>query len=188
MQANPESVTFGVIADTHIPDRASRLHPGLIEGLQAAQVDRILHAGDASSWKVVRQLEQIAPVTIVQGNRDWMLLMHNPRHKTFTVNDVQITLAHGHRSMLHYLVDKWDYIREGYNFSRYYAHLSKDFPNSDVILFGHTHHQTVKWIDQQLLFNPGAAYPCYYNAYKPQFGILRLTPGGDIQTECHQVD
>ncbi len=187
MQPNHKPITFGVMADSHIPDRATHLPTALLESLRAAQVDRILHAGDASSWKVVRQLEQVAPVTIVQGNRDWMLLMRNPRHQTFTVNGLQITLAHGHRSMLHYLIDKWDYIREGYHFSRYYDHLSKDFPDSDVIIFGHTHHQTVKWVGRQLLFNPGAAYPCHYNNYKPQFGILRITPGGDILTECHHI-
>jgi uncharacterized protein len=185
MPVSPETITFGVIADTHIPDRARRLPDRLLEILQAAHINAILHAGDASSWKVIHELETIAPVTIVQGNRDWLMGMQTPRHKTLVANNIRITLAHGHRSMLHYLVDKWSYIKHGYIFERYYQLLSQDHPNADVIVFGHTHHQTAKWIKGQLFFNPGAAYPCKYNNFNPQYGILSITPDGKIRTECH---
>lgn len=187
MPAESKSITFAVIADTHIPDRANALPPGLLEQLQKAHPDSILHAGDASSWKVIRALEQVAPVKIVQGNRDWLLGMHAPRHKTFMANGVRITLAHGHRSMRHYLVDKWAYIRKGYRFSRYYRQLSHDYPDADMIVFGHTHHQTARWVRGQLLFNPGAAYPCEYNDYIPQYGLISITPQGDIRTAFYDL-
>ncbi len=187
MPVESKFVNFGVVADTHIPDRAKYLPEGLLEKLQEAEVDRILHAGDASSWQVIQALEQIAPVTIVQGNRDWLMRMRTPRHKSFTVNGVRVTLAHGHRSMLYYLVDKWAYIRKGYHFSRYYQQLFHDYPKSDVIVFGHTHHQTTKWVRGQLLFNPGAAYPCEYNNFIPQYGFISITVGGVIRTECHSL-
>lgn len=183
MSAKPNHLTFGVIADTHVPDRVNHLPETIYRTLQHAQVDQILHAGDAANWKVVHQLEQIAPVTIVQGNRDWLLGMPFPQHMTITAHGIKITLTHGHRSILQYLVDKWVYIRKGYRFERYYQHLDRDFPDADVIIFGHTHHQLAKWINGRLFFNPGAAYPCEYNQYRPEFGILSITPEGNIRTE-----
>jgi predicted phosphodiesterase len=107
----------------------------------------------------VHKLEEIAPVTVVQGNRDWLFGMSFPRHISLITHGVRITLTHGHRSMLQYLFDKWAYIRIGYRFERYYRQLSADYPNSDVIIFGHTHFQTATWVNGQLFFNPGAAYP-----------------------------
>lgn len=187
MPAQAETISFGIIADTHIPDRARNLPEGLLDAMQDAHVDRILHAGDASSWTVIHDLECVAPVTFVQGNRDWLYHVRTPRHACLTVNGVHITLAHGHRTMLHYLVDKWAYIRNGYRFKRYFHHLSQDYPDADVIVFGHTHHQTAKWVGEQLFFNPGAAYPCRYNNFIPQFGIMSITPNGDIRTECHNL-
>lgn len=187
MPAFPDTLTLGVVADTHIPDRARKLPDGLLEKLEEAQVQRILHAGDASSWQVVRDLERIAPVSIVQGNRDWLLGMRVPKHISFTANGISITLAHGHRSILNYLIDKWAYIRKGYRFKRYYDQLTHDYPDADVIIFGHTHHQTAKWVDGRLLFNPGAAYPCRYNKFTPQFGIISITSEGDIRTKFHSL-
>lgn len=187
MPAGLETITFGVVADTHIPDRARKLPNGLLEKLEEAQVKRILHAGDVSGPRVLRALERIAPVSVVQGNRDWLLGSRTSKHISFTANGVSITLAHGHRSFLHYLVDKWAYIRKGYLFKRYYDQLTHDYPDADVIVFGHTHHQTARWVEGRLLFNPGAAYPCRYNHFVPQFGIISITAEGDIRTEFHQL-
>ena len=185
MPDNQKPITFGVIADTHIPDRAKNLPTTVLRAFELAQVDQILHAGDASSWKVVHKLEEIAPVTVVQGNRDWLLGMSFPRHHSLITYGLSITVTHGHRSTLQYLFDKWAYIRIGYRFERYYRRLAADFPDSDVIIFGHTHFQTATWVNGQLFFNPGAAYPCRHNHNRPQFGILSITPGGIIRTECY---
>lgn len=187
MPVGPETITLGVVADTHVPDRARKLPDGLLKKLEEAHVQRILHAGDASSRQVVHVLERIAPVSIVQGNRDWLLGMRAPKFISFTANGINITLAHGHRSIFNYLIDKWAYIRKGYLFKRYYDQLTRDYPDADVIIFGHTHHQTAKWVDGRLLFNPGAAYPCRYNHYTPQFGIISITGDGDIRTEFHNL-
>jgi len=187
MPAKPDTITFGVIADTHIPDRTKMLPEGLLEALQHMGVNQILHAGDVSSWAVIHALEEIAPVTVVQGNRDWLYRMKTPLSVSFVANTIRISMAHGHRTMVEYLIDKWAYIRNGYLFERYYAHLSKDYPDADVIIFGHTHHQTARWVAEQLLFNPGACYPCEFNHYKPQFGVLSITAEGVIRTTFHDI-
>ena len=182
-----QTIRFGVIADTHIPDRVKALPAGILAAFRNAKLDGILHAGDVSSWQVIETLEKIAPVTVVQGNRDWFFGMRLPMSATLEANGVRITLAHGHRTMLHYLVDKWSYFTRGYLFKRYYDHLAVDFPDSDVVIFGHTHHQTSLWVENRLFFNPGAAYPCPHNHFKPEFSLLSILPDGTIQTECHRV-
>ncbi len=181
-------IKIGVIADTHIPDRVKALPEGILSAFRNAQVDRILHAGDASSWQAIESLEEIAPVTVVQGNRDWFFQMRTPRFVNMNINGVQIVLAHGHRSILNYLVDKWAYITKGYLFKRYYDHLAVDYPDADVIIFGHTHHQTALWVEDRLFFNPGAAYPCKYNKFVPEYGFLTINPDGTVQTECCRLD
>jgi putative phosphoesterase len=187
MPSDSESITLGILADTHIPDRARRLPPGILAKFKEAHVSQILHAGDASNWKAVRNLESIAPVTVVQGNRDWILGMKTPRDISQVINGIRITLTHGHRTMRHYLVDKWAYITRGYVFERYYTHLVADYPDSDVIIFGHTHYQAVKWINGKLFFNPGAAYPCKHNDFSPEFGIISITGDGILRTECYRL-
>jgi putative phosphoesterase len=183
MTGEPKTITLGVLADTHVPDRARYLQPEILEAFKIHAVDHILHAGDASSWKVVRKLKEIAPVTIVQGNRDILFGMQLPKHQTLIVNKLKIVLAHGHRSLLHYIIDKFSYFREGYLFDRYYRQLHQDYPDADIIVFGHTHHQTARWVDGQLLFNPGVAYPCRYNNFKAQYGMLSITAEGLIRTQ-----
>ena len=178
-----ETITFGVVADTHIPDRANRIPEAILNTFEQRSVDRILHAGDASSWKAIGALEKIAPVTAVQGNREFLFGLRLPRYQSLSVNGLSLVLAHGHRSLLHYLIDKFAYFREGYQFDRYYQQLHQDYPQADIIIFGHTHHQTARWVDGQLLFNPGVAYPCHYNDFKTQYGILTITTEGLIRTE-----
>jgi len=188
MPENLRTTTLGIIADTPIPDRARELPPNLIPASKKSKVDLILHAGDACSWKVYHELAKVAHVKIVQGNRDWFLGMRTPKFESLLINQVPIILAHGHYSILHYTLDKWIYLRKGYNFTRYYQTLVRDFPKAKIIIFGHTHHQIAQWVNGQLFFNPGAAYPCKYNQYNPQYGLISLTPGGEIRTEFHNLE
>jgi predicted phosphodiesterase len=122
-------------------------------------------------------------VTIIQGNRDILFGMNFPQDQSIYVNHLKLVIAHGHRSLMHYILDKFAYFREGYLFTRYYQQLHHDYPDADIIVFGHTHHQTARWVDEQLLFNPGVAYPCQYNGFKTQFGLLSITAKGIIRTQ-----
>jgi putative phosphoesterase len=188
MPAETKTITLGVLADTHIPDRLRDLPPGLLEALQDAHVDRIIHAGDACSHKVIRVLEKIAPVTNVQGNRDWLFGMSAPQQAECVINNNRIAIAHGHHSILDYSIHfLWGIIFGKFNLERYYRLLIQDFPDADLIIFGHTHYQKAIWVGSQLLFNPGAAYPCEQNHFHPQFGIISITPDGVIRTEFHSL-
>ncbi len=54
-----------VVADTH-----GEPHPRAAAIISALKPDRILHAGDIGDLDVLRQLAEIAPVSVVRGNID----------------------------------------------------------------------------------------------------------------------
>ncbi len=176
-----------MIADTHIPDRIKTFPAHFLTQLKAEKVDQILHAGDVSSWRVIEALEQIAPTSVVQGNRDWFFQFKAPRSIQMTLHGIKIVLTHGHETIPNYLYDKLITMIKGYRFERYQKHLSRIYPEADVILFGHTHRQIARTIAGQLFFNPGSVCPCQENNWTPEFGLLRITPEGNIHPEFRQL-
>ena len=150
-------LAIGVIADTHIPDRASHLHPKALATLQEAGVAAILHAGDICSSKVLDQLDAIAPVHAVQGNRDMWRLSHLPMNLSLEFEGVQIGMTHGHGGLVNYLSQKLSYFIAGYQVAKFQAGLRREFPQAKVIVFGHTHRSENTWAQGVLLFNPGPA-------------------------------
>ncbi|MFN7036305.1 MAG: metallophosphoesterase family protein [Bellilinea sp.] len=107
---NSSKVMVGVIADTHVPDRVDGLHPDLEDILRSEKVDAILHAGDISSPAVLKQLEQIAPVFAVRGNRDWAFRNTLPWSRMLNMGGLRILLTHGQGGLGDYLVDKIWYL------------------------------------------------------------------------------
>ena len=150
-------LTLGVIADTHIPDRARQVPPLVFTIFKQAKVTEILHAGDISTQRVLDQLEEIAPVQAVRGNRDWFV-KNLPMHMTLKYEDVTIGLTHGHGSFRGYILDKLHYFLRGPRKFAYVENIALGiFPEADVIVFGHNHVPVNRRMDNgQLLFNPGS--------------------------------
>jgi putative phosphoesterase len=176
-------ITVGVVADTHVPDRVNRIHPEIIPIFKAARVDRILHAGDISIPSILEELAQVAPVSAVRGNRDWMVRKDLPWIRELELAGVKVALMHGHGSLLNYLRDKVRYFRDGYIFERYAKSLVSAAPNARVIIFGHTHFAENVWLNGRLFFNPGAASSSISRRLKPSLGILRVYAGGVVEGE-----
>jgi putative phosphoesterase len=88
--------TLGVLADTHIPDRVPKLNSKVIQTFRQAQVAAILHAGAVSVLNVLQELEQVAPVHVVRGNRDIFDLRNLPLQVQLMIEGVSIRMAHGH--------------------------------------------------------------------------------------------
>ena len=61
---------IAIVSDTHLPRFGKVLPRWLVGTLEAASVDRILHAGDWTTELAVDLLEAIAPVDGVAGNND----------------------------------------------------------------------------------------------------------------------
>ncbi|MCX7975539.1 MAG: metallophosphatase family protein [Bellilinea sp.] len=171
---NRSRIVIGVIADTHVPDRVDALHPELEKTLRSEKVDAIIHAADISSPVVVRQLEHIAPVFAVRGNRDWAFTKTLPWSRTIVMGDVRILLVHGQGGLGDYLVDKVCYLLDGYRPERYLRLIERYLKDEQVIIFGHTHRALVLEKQGRLFLNPGSAAFGIGKDGQPSIGILEI--------------
>lgn len=179
---------IGLIADTHVPDRTWRLHPGVLPAFHKAGVSQILHAGDISAPRVLRQLEEVAPVLAVRGNRDWFGFKDLPMQRVIQIGEKRIGLTHGHGGLGLYLRDKARFLVRGPQpFERAMHRAMLLVAGVDVLVFGHNHEPMVKRIDGLLVINPGSAC-CQVLAGKPPTVGLLHVDGGDMVGEIVDLD
>lgn len=171
--------TIGVLADTHIPDRVHSLHPKIVPTFNAYSVTHILHAGDICSQRVLTELQKVAPVSAVRGNRDWFV-PGIPHMIELKLANISIALMHGHGNLIRYLLDKIQYYKDGYQLRRYLKLLALAPSDSQVVIFGHTHYPEVIWQDGRLLFNPGSASFGPLANHLPSIGIIQIFENGEI--------
>ena len=178
-----DPIIVAVVADSHIPDRVDNLHPSLLNELVECEVTLILHAGDISVKWVTTQLEQIAPVKAVTGNRDILLSNELPNVQRLDVFGSTLVLTHGHLNPATYWMDKFQYVTRGYSFERYQKRFKRAFPEARVVVFGHTHHAENCWLNGQLFFNPGSVSHGDYLDRTPSYGLLKFFKDGRIEAE-----
>ena len=164
---------IGLIADTHVPDRRPFLHPMVAPIFQDEKVDFIIHAGDVSTPQTLTQLQKIAPIYAVKGNRDAVFLRHLPKTLSLLVDGWKIGITHGHDNLGRYIRGKLQYPLSGPPFDFFQPYLEKCFPLSHMIIFGHTHKPVKKWINGQLYFNPGSAATPNL-PFSPSVGLLTV--------------
>ena len=173
-------ITLGVIADTHIPDRAKALPMAVLDLFSKRGVSAILHAGDLSTMRVVRQLEEIAPTQAIRGNTDLFLTGWLPYVRHLEFDGISIGMAHGHGNWFRYIPDKFHYLFFGPKKYSYYEQLSRaQVPDTQVVVCGHTHVPANYWVRDQLVFNPGSpTIPASYVAgLQPSVGFLHIQSG-----------
>lgn len=180
-------LTIGVIADTHIPDRIRALDSQVIPLFRDAGVAAILHAGDITGPQILAQLENVAPVYAVRGNRDWVLLGHLPGECRLSFDDVSIGMAHGHGGWRKYLKDKPYFYRYGYHHERLLPRLQAIFPEVRVIVFGHGHTPLNRWENNQLLFNPGSPHIPDIKHDTRSVGLLHIQAAGVVEGEIVEL-
>jgi len=123
---------IGVISDTH--DFLDPRIPDLFHGVQ-----HILHAGDVGMPVILLELEQIAPVTAVNGNTDVGLALKESE---------TVELA-GRRFLVRHIVNP--------NRPSLALSSNQGGPRPDVVVFGHTHMAHEQVVAGVLYFNPGYA-------------------------------
>lgn len=179
---------LGVLADTHIPDRATELDPQIIQVFRQVGVAAILHAGDITVPRVLAQLEQIAPVYAVRGNRDIFYLRNLPLQVILNIEGISIGMAHGHGTFRRYMVDKIHRSIYGLVVEKYLRRMLKAFPEEDVIVFGHVHIPVNLCLDSKLVFNPGStSYPALRSS-PATFGLLHLERGKEPWAEIVELN
>jgi putative phosphoesterase len=155
--ARTMEIKIGVVADTHIPRKAIELPKILLEKLQG--VDMIIHAGDLVDFKVIHQLEQIAPVEVVAGNVDPARVRDRlPRKKLISVGEYSLGIVHGDGT-------------HGTTIQRARQAFAGQKP--DCIIFGHSHIPAKEWLDGVLMLNPGSPTD-WRGQLMPSFGMLTL--------------
>jgi uncharacterized protein len=165
---------IGVISDTHIEGRSAPLNPRVFQIFRESRVDTILHLGDIIDHGVIKELEQIARVYTVKGNRDLSLWQNLPSAILLDVDQLSIGFMHGHGTMTRYIWDKLHFVFVGFRFERYRGLLDNEFPTARIKLFGHTHAAFSRTIHGILYFNPGAASEVSTHDPHPSVGILHL--------------
>ncbi|MEJ2598977.1 MAG: metallophosphoesterase family protein [Anaerolineales bacterium] len=182
------AITLGLIADTHIPDRRSSLHPQILATFKAAGVAAILHAGDICTPRVLERLGAVAPVYAVRGNRDWVLMRHLPATRLLEFGGVRVGLAHGHGRWRNYFLDRVNYMLNGFELERYTPRLLQAFADARVIVFGHIHRRLIQWSGGQLLINPGSPHVSEEPDRRGTLGLLHIGEDGAVNAEFVFLD
>lgn len=182
-------LTLGILADTHVPDARRRLHPNIRPIFERAGVQAILHAGDISIPRVLRQLDAIAPTIAVRGNRDWFGFEDLPLRRLVTFAGARIGLTHGHANLRTYIYDKLRYFLRGPRSFDYFARQAERLLPDDVdaVVFGHNHDPLIKWVQGKLIFNPGSASYQILPDKAPTVGLLHIERGG-IRPEILELE
>ncbi len=178
-----EKITVGLIADTHVPDRKRDLDPQVIPIFRQAGVSMILHAGDISVPRVLAELEQVAPVAAVRGNRDWFRFKDLPLKRVVEIGGKRIGLTHGHLSWGGYARDKLAFLLRGPQTFEFFAQrAAKEIENVDALVFGHNHEPMIKEIDGKLVINPGSACCQVLENKAPSVALLHIE-GDEMRAE-----
>ena len=123
--------TVGILSDNHSD---WPLH--IAESL--AGVDAIIHAGDIGPYKLVQDMEAIAPTTAVLGNTDGDM----------PINESAVVMLDGKKFFVQHIVDP----------HRLQAPLRERLKRiePDVVVFGHTHMPFCETLGGILFLNPGS--------------------------------
>lgn len=126
---------IGVVSDTH-----GLLRPEAVQALRGSEA--IIHAGDVGREEILRELEKMAPVTVVRGNIDtssWARKL--PASNMLEIAGTSIYVLHN--------VDELDLDPAAAGFS--------------AVIFGHSHRPLIENRNGVLFFNPGSAGPRRFN-------------------------
>jgi uncharacterized protein len=145
---------LGLIADTH-----GTVHPRVHDVF--ARVDHIIHAGDIGAAEVLEELELLAKVTAVYGNVDSGVMRRRlPQVARPEFDGLAFVVTHGDRLG-----------------SPEPDGLKAEFPDADVIVFGHTHRALIRSLpDFTVVINPGSAGPRRFDL-APSVAIMETEPG-----------
>ena len=144
----------GVISDTH-----GVLRPEVFDVF--GEVDHIVHAGDVGPVDLLLELEALAPVTAVHGNTDGFAVRERcPQVARVELNGQRVVVTHG---------DQFGSLNA--------AALMQAFPETEIIVYGHTHEPFLELYDYLVtVMNPGAAGTARVGV-APTVGVLDLEAG-----------
>jgi hypothetical protein len=149
---------IGVIADTHISDRAGKIPDEVLAAFK--DVDLIIHAGDLVDLRVLEVLRRLSKeVKAVYGNMDPdQARKELPVKQVISVGKHRIGVMHGYgnpRMLLDVLAEEFK------------------SDNVNLIIFGHSHEPLNLKKGDCLYFNPGSPTDKVFAPYN-SFGIIEI--------------
>ncbi len=149
---------IGVIADTHIPDRAKDVPQQILEAFK--KVDMVVHAGDLVALEVLDELKAVCKdVRAVWGNMDpYEVRKKLPEKQIIEIGNHKLGIIHGHGNP-NKLIDLVTEI------------FKKD--NVDLIIFGHSHYGINEKRGNITYFNPGSATDKIFSL-RTSYGIIEI--------------
>jgi putative phosphoesterase len=132
-------VVIAIISDTHLPRGSRRLPDACVERMRAA--DLVVHAGDIATAEVLQDIRAIGPkVVAVHGNVDSAELQRVlPEATSVDAVGVNLTIVHDAGPATGRL-----------------GRLHRRFPQTDAVVFGHSHIPLHESQDGFQIFNPGS--------------------------------
>jgi putative phosphoesterase len=160
------TLRIGLISDTHIPEARERLWPQVFDAF--AGVDLIFHAGDVHDFRVLDELEAVAPVYAARGNGEdgsggRPVQPEDPRVQyawLLELGGLWVGLTHYvpvPERPPNFTLARW--------IERYFPERTPD-----VIVSGDTHRELIASVQGVLCVNPGS--PTYPHNYDTQHGTI----------------
>lgn len=148
-----------IISDTHVPAFARELPPALFPAFR--RCDAILHAGDVTSVELLEELSSFAPVHVAAGNND------APGVRAWGARDeVQVTVEGARIALVHDAGPRPGRERR----------LRRRFPETDMVVFGHSHVPLRTRFEGLHLLNPGS--PTWKRRQpRPTYATATITDG-----------
>ena len=134
-----------LVSDTHLPRFGRALPQALVDGFEAAGIDRIVHAGDWTEPLAVALLEALAPVDGVAGNNDGPALHERfGTRRVLELGGTRVGVTHGH-------------LGPGSTTPERARRAFEDEPGLGAIVFGHSHIPLIERLPGGAwLVNPGS--------------------------------
>lgn len=158
-----------VLSDTHAPRRWKGVPGTLLEPLR--RCDLILHAGDVCVPSVLDELAAFAPVHAVLGNNDGdeVAAWGAPLERELELEGVRV-------GMIHIAGPKQGRGRR----------MGAQFPDADIVVFGHSHMPVDMVEDGTHLFNPGSPTDPRREPLG-SYGWLELGDGAILSHGIHRI-
>lgn len=156
---------IGVVSDSHrnlyMLDRAID---------QMGKVDMIIHLGDDYKDIIKVNEKYNLPIHYVVGNNDYNL--EPVYEKTIRAEGKRIFITHGHKYDVYYGIERL-----------YFKALEE---KADIILYGHTHRQSIERNGEMVFLNPGsAALP---RDSKPGCAVIEISLNGDVEIRTYRFE
>ncbi|MFX1275509.1 MAG: metallophosphoesterase family protein [Promethearchaeota archaeon] len=164
IKTNKKELLIGLISDTHVPSRTSKIPEVIINDFKQRNVDYVFHLGDFTSIDAYNQLIDLfgkERVIGISGNMD-------EREIKKSLPETMDLDLYGHKIFLTHGIGGPNIVIKRLN--RYY-----DLSKYDIIIFGHVHRPYNEiWKDGKLYLNPGTPSDKRFTDIN-SYGYLRIS-------------